>query len=168
MTSPTAAPPTAMAAQTPIAFVRSAPSVNVVVMIDSAAGAMSAAPSPWSPRKTMSASDVGASPFSSEATVKITTPIRKMRLRPTRSPARPPSRRNPPKMSVYELTTHCRSASDISRSSWIDGSATFTIVASRMTMNCAMHTSTRTSHGLTGWSLAGARGAAISLMSRGP
>ena len=63
-TSPTAAPPTAIAAHTPIAFVRSAPSSNVVVMIDSAAGAISAAPSPWTPRKTISASEVGASPFS--------------------------------------------------------------------------------------------------------
>ena len=70
-TRPTAPPPTAIAAQTPIAFVRSAPSANVVVMIDSAAGAMSAAPRPWSPRKTMSNSELGASPFSSDATVKI-------------------------------------------------------------------------------------------------
>ena len=62
-TRPTAPPPTAIAAHTPIAFVRSAPSANVVVMIESAAGAMSAAPRPWSPRKTMSASEVGASPF---------------------------------------------------------------------------------------------------------
>src|SRR6187397_345826 len=37
----------------------------------------------------------------------------------------------------------------MSRSFWIVGSATFTIVASRMTMNCARQTRTRTSHGLT-------------------
>ena len=37
-----------------------------------------------------------------------------------------------------------------SRSFWIDGRATFTIVASRTTMNCAKHTTTSTSHGLTG------------------
>ena len=35
---PTAPPPTAIAAQTPSAFVRSAPSANVVVTIESAAG----------------------------------------------------------------------------------------------------------------------------------
>src|SRR5688572_20664193 len=34
------------------------------------------------------------------------------------------------------------------RSLWIDGNATFTIVASRMTMNCATQTRQRTSHGL--------------------
>ena len=71
-------------------------------------------------------------------------------LRPARSPARPPRRRKPPNISVYAFTTHCRSASVISRSLWIVGSATLTIVASRMTMNCARQTSTRTSHGLTG------------------
>ena len=50
-------------------------------------------------------------------------------------------------MSVYEFTTHCRSFSARSRSSWIDGSATFTIVASSTTMNCAMQTRQRTSQG---------------------
>ena len=80
--------------------------------------------------------------------VKMTRPARKTRLRPSMSPARPPSSRKPPKISVYELTIHCRSASATSRSSWIDGSATFTIVASRMTMNCAMQTRQRTSQGL--------------------
>ena len=148
-TRPTAPPPTAIAAQTLIAFARSAPSANVVVMIESAAGAMSAAPRPCRPRQKMRTSELGASPFRSDATVKITTPMRKIRLRPTRSPARPPSSRKPPKTSVYALTIHCRSASDIPRSSWIEGSATFTIVASRITMNCAMQTRTRTSHGLT-------------------
>ena len=43
---PTAAPPVAIAAQTPSAFVRSWPSAKVVVRIESAAGAMSAAPKP--------------------------------------------------------------------------------------------------------------------------
>ena len=43
---------------------------------------------------------------------------------------------------------------EIPRSFWMDGSATFTIVASRITMNCAMQTSTRTSQGLIRWSRA--------------
>jgi hypothetical protein len=84
----------------PIAFVRSAPSSNVVVMIESAAGAISAAPSPWRPRNTMRASEVGARPLSSDATEKITTPTRNTCLRPMRSPARPPRRRKPPNTSV--------------------------------------------------------------------
>ena len=36
----------------------------------------------------------------------------------------------------------------MSRSVWIDGSATLTMVASRTTMNCAKQTTTRVSQGL--------------------
>src|SRR3569833_386897 len=43
---------------------------------------------------------------------------------------------------------HWRLASLRSRSFWIDGSATFTIVASRMTMNCARQIRTRMNQGL--------------------
>jgi hypothetical protein len=132
-----------------MAFARWAPSANVVVTIESAAGDTNAAPRPWIPRATINAVSLCASPQTSEATVKRTTPARKIRLRPIRSPARPPSSRKPPKRSAYELTIHWRFASDMSRSLWIDGSATFTIVASRMTMNCARQTRTRTIHGLT-------------------
>ena len=45
-TNPAAPPPAAIALQTPSAFVRSLPSANVVVMMASAAGETSAAPSP--------------------------------------------------------------------------------------------------------------------------
>ena len=148
-TRPTAPPPTAIAAQTPSAFVRSAPSLNVVVTMDNAAGETSAAPSPWSPRERISIVSPVARAQSRDALVKSTSPARNTRLRPIRSPARPPSNRKPPNSSAYALTTHCRPDSDISRSAWIDGSATLTIVASRMTMNCARQTSTRTSQGLT-------------------
>src|SRR3954447_13342908 len=44
--------------------------------------------------------------------------------------------------------THCRLEGLKPRSLWIDGSATFTIVASRMTMNCARQMMTRTSQRL--------------------
>src|SRR3954471_8226888 len=44
--------------------------------------------------------------------------------------------------------THCRLPAEKSRSFWIEGSATFTIVASSTTMNCAKQTSTSTSQGL--------------------
>ena len=50
-TSPTAEPPIAIAAQTARARARSFPSSNVVEMIESAAGEMSAAPRPCSARK---------------------------------------------------------------------------------------------------------------------
>ena len=146
-TRPTAPPPTAIAAQTPSAFVRSAPSLKVAVTIESAAGETSAAPSPCRPRVMISQVAPCASAQSSEAVVKRTTPARKTFLRPARSPARPPSRRKPPNISVYALTIHCRLVSVMSRSCWIVGSATFTIVASSMTMNCARQTRTRTSQG---------------------
>ena len=84
-------------------------------------------------------------PLMSDAAVKTTTPATKRRLRPKRSEARPPSRRKPPKTSVYALTIHWRLDTLKWSPCWIDGSATFTIVASRMTMNCAMQTSTSTS-----------------------
>src|SRR5438093_1231750 len=45
--TPAAAPEPPSAPQIPSALLRSAPSVNVVVTIDSAAGEMIAAPSPW-------------------------------------------------------------------------------------------------------------------------
>ncbi len=54
MTSPTAPPPAAIALHTPSALVRSVCSVNVVVMIDSAAGESSAPPRPCRPRPTIS------------------------------------------------------------------------------------------------------------------
>ena len=64
---PTAPPPTAIAAQTPRAFVRSLPSRNVVVTIESAAGETSAAPSPCNPRVTISQVSLVARPQSREA-----------------------------------------------------------------------------------------------------
>ena len=75
-------------------------------------------------------------------------PMMNSRFRPTRSAARPPSMRKPPKVSVYPLTIHCRLEGEKCRERWIDGSATFTMVASRMTMNWARPTMTRTSQGL--------------------
>jgi hypothetical protein len=44
------------------------------------------------------------------------------------------------------LTTHWSDEAEKSRSSWMAGSATFTTVPSRTTMNWAMQTITSTSH----------------------
>ena len=154
-TRPTALPPMAIAAQTPSAFARSAPSWKVVVMMASAAGEMNAAPKPWSARDPISIPELVASPSRSEAAVKTTRPKRNSLLRPSRSPARPPSRRKPPKTRVYAFTIHCRFASDRPRSFWIEGSATFTTVASSTTMNWAKQTRTRISQGFVPWRLIG-------------
>jgi hypothetical protein len=115
-TRPTALPPIAIAAHTPSAFARSAPSLNVVEMIASAAGEMNAAPRPCSARAAISEPSFCASPSSSDAMVKTTRPARKKRFRPSRSPTRPPRSRKPPKTSVYALTIHWRFASDMCRS----------------------------------------------------
>ena len=100
----TSAGPGRSAASTPSslasAFARSAPSLNVVVTIERAAGETSAAPSPCAPRATISQVSPFANPQSNDATVKSTRPARKTRLRPIRSPARPPRSRKPPNMSA--------------------------------------------------------------------
>ena len=70
---------------------------------------------------------LGASAQASEAAVNSASPAMNMRLRPSRSAARPPSSRNPPKVSAYAVTTHCRSDSAKCSLAPIVGSATLTI-----------------------------------------
>ena len=53
------------------------------------------------------------------------------------SPARPPSRRSPPKVSVYPFITQDRLVALKFRPRSISGSAMFTTVASRMTISWA-------------------------------
>ena len=79
---PMAAPPPASAPKTPNAFARSLGSVKVTVTMDSAAGAISAANAPWSPRAANSSSWFGAMPPSAEAPAKPSRPMTKVRLRP--------------------------------------------------------------------------------------
>ena len=59
-------------------------------MIESVAGIISAAPTPWTMRLTTSAVASGAKPAVAEERVKMTTPKRNMRRRPKMSPSRPP------------------------------------------------------------------------------
>ena len=94
--TPTAAPEPPIAPQIPSALLRSAPPSNVVVMIESAAGEMIAAPRPCTARDGDQHAVVQASPQKNDASVKTTTPTRKIRRRPSRSAARPPSSRKPP------------------------------------------------------------------------
>jgi hypothetical protein len=114
--------------------------------MESAAGVMIAAPSPWNARAVMSDASDQARPAKSEERVKTTRPPRKIRLRPRRSADRPPRSRNPPKKSAYALITHCRFSCENPRSTWIDGSATFTMAMSRTTMNWTTLRSASASH----------------------
>ena len=114
--TPAAAPKPPTAPQTPSAMFRSRPSVNVVERIDNAAGVMTAAPSPCSARAEISDASDHARPAISEARVNRTMPARKMRLRPSRSAARPPRSRKPPNTSAYALITHWRFSCENPRS----------------------------------------------------
>ena len=82
MSRPIAAPPPARAPKTPKALARSFGSVNVTVTIDRAAGAISAAKAPWSPRAANNCSWLAATPPSAEAAAKPSRPMMNVRLRP--------------------------------------------------------------------------------------
>ena len=79
---PIAAPPPAIAPNTPNALARSFGSVNVTVMRDSAAGASSAANAPCRARAANSSSWLRARPPSADAPAKPSRPMMKVRLRP--------------------------------------------------------------------------------------
>jgi hypothetical protein len=139
--TPTAPPEPATAPQTASALLRSAPSANVVVRMARAAGEISAAPSPCTARAITSQMSLCARPPAREAIANSHIPKMKIRRRPSRSARRPPSSRKPPKKRVYAFTTQDRSSWAKSRSRPMDGSATFTIEASRTTTNCAVASS---------------------------
>ena len=69
-------------------------------------------------------------------------PARKIRRRPIRSPRRPTSSSRPPNAIRYALTTQARFDCEKCRSLWIDGSATFTMVWSRMIIRKPAHSTT--------------------------
>ncbi len=100
ISTPTAAPLPPIAPQMPSALFRSAPSSKVVETIESAEGERIPAPSPWTARAAISIPSEVERPQVSDASVKRTTPPMKMRRRPSRSAARPPRSRNPPKVSA--------------------------------------------------------------------
>ena len=101
------------------------------------AGAKMAPPNPWAARAAMSHPPLWAKPPRRLQRVKRASPNMKMRRRPNRSAARPPSIRNPAKVRVYALITHCWPVADRPRSCRIWGRATLTIEMSRTTMNWA-------------------------------
>ncbi len=87
---------------------------------------------PWTNRAATSTGWLTARPQASDATVNSSRPARKTRLPPTRSPSRPASSSSPPKAIRYPFTTHSRLVAENPRSRWIGGSATVTMVPSRM------------------------------------
>src|SRR5262249_53919880 len=81
---------------------------------------------------------------SADAAAKPTSPMISIRRLPNRSDSRPPSSSRLPNASEYAVTTHCRSALEKFRALWAEGSAIFTIVASRTTISCATPTTAST------------------------
>ena len=68
--------------------------------MESAAGEMIAAPTPWIARAAISVASDVASPQTSDAPEKSARPAMNIRRRPSRSALRPPSMSRPPKVSV--------------------------------------------------------------------
>ena len=138
-------PPEATNPKTPIALARSAGSVKRVIISESATAETTAAPNPCTARATISISCEVARPQAADASVKTTIPMRKRRRWPKRSPRRPPSKRKPPKVIRYALTTQASDAWENPRSSRIDGNATPTIVTSRTIIRSPRQRTTRAS-----------------------
>ena len=134
---PTVAPPAPSPPQIPSALLRSAPSSNMFITIDRAAGSMIAAPMPWTARAPIMKPAPVASAAASDAALNSPSPSIRMRRRPSRSAARPPRSKNPPNVSAYAVTTHCRLVWEKCRSRPIVGSETLTIVRSMTVMKNA-------------------------------
>ena len=79
-----------------IAIARSAGFGNSVTSSASTAADATAPPSPWMNRATISSTWLSESPQAAEASVNSTRPPKNMRLRPKRSPSRPPRSRKLP------------------------------------------------------------------------
>jgi hypothetical protein len=114
--SPTAAPDAAIVPNTPNARLRSDGMVNVAVRRLSAAGASNAAKTPWSARATTRTPKLGAKPPTADATANPVRPRTNTRLRPRRSPRRPPTSRRLPKDRAYAVMIHWRAPSEKPRS----------------------------------------------------
>ena len=134
--------------QIPSALLRSAPSSNMFITIERAAGSMIAPPSPCTARLAISRASVVASAHASEAAVNRARPSIRIRRRPRRSAARPPNSRNPPNVSAYAVTTHCSPVALRCRSRPIVGSETLTIVKSTIVMKYAAASSENAPHRL--------------------
>ena len=148
---PPATGPSAMAMpatpdQMPIAMARSRGTVKTLVMIESVAGMISAAPSPITARAPTSWLTPPEKAAAPDATPKITRPMVSAPLRPNRSPSAPKVRRKPANTSVYESTTHCSPVMLVPRSFWRVGSATLTMVLSITITRRLTQSTARVSH----------------------
>jgi hypothetical protein len=136
---PTAPPADATNAYTPTARACSRGSGNKVTIRLRITADVSAPPAPCTNRAAMSMAGLTAAPQATDAAVNTASPARKIRRWPARSPSRPASSSRPPNAIRYALITQASPEAEKPRSSRIDGSATFTIVASSTIINMPVH-----------------------------
>ena len=98
--TPMAAPEPAIPPRMPSALFRSAPSLNVTKVIEKTDGERIAPAAPWARRAAMSMPGLVDSPAQSEVAKNSARPTMNSRRRPSRSPARPPRSRKPPKVNA--------------------------------------------------------------------
>ena len=121
----------------PIASARSRRSVNTFVSSDSVEGNTIAAPTPITARAAISVPGLSVSPPARLARPKTESPASSIPLRPNRSERLPAASTDPANSRLNASTTHCSCELDACSSRTSVGSATLTIVVSRLITNAA-------------------------------
>src|SRR5215472_2484584 len=122
----------ALAPHRPMARARSARPVKTLVISESVAGKIMAAPSPITARAAMSWSGLVVKPPITLAVPKTASPASSIPLRPTRSDRAPDVSSKAAKTRLYASTTHCNWLVVAPSSRTRVGSATLTSVVSRL------------------------------------
>jgi hypothetical protein len=127
----------------PIACARSRRSVNTFEISDSVEGNTIAAPTPITARAAISWPGLSMNPPARLAIPKTDKPASSMPLRPNRSDRLPAASTDPANTKLKASTTHC--SCELDACSWrtSDGSATLTIVVSRLITNAASRSEIR-------------------------
>ena len=140
---PTTSPSVPAAAEIPPhtenALVRAGPAGNTDVSMASVIGTTNAAASPSTARVTIMTAADGASADPSDAAANTAVPATSTRRRPSRSPVRPPSSRNPPNGTMYASTIQASPPSEKCSEFLIAGIATLTTVTSMVSSSAARH-----------------------------
>ena len=144
-TGPTATATPVTAPQTARAVPRSRPWKACASSASEVAN-MIAPPIPCPARASTRKTGPFASAQSSDPAVKIARPIANSSLRPKMSASEPAVSSSAASDRAYASTTHCSWAKLACRSSWMLGSATFTIVTSTSSMNVPRQTASRVHH----------------------
>src|SRR4051795_7032184 len=139
-----------LAPHRPIASARSRRSVNTCVSSDSVAGKTIAAPTPMTARAAISWPGLLVNPPARLARPKTARPTSSMPLRPNLSERLPKASTDAANSRLNASTTHCSWALEASSSRTRVGSATLTIVVSRLIANAASSSETR-AIGLRAW-----------------